>query len=80
MRMVSLLIIAVGVVVIIVAIKDNLGVVFGEIKSIGKGLGSAPNSNNPNNPGDCINPKTGIKVPCVSQNTLSMVQANSVLV
>lgn len=79
MRMVSLLVLAVGVVLIVVAIKDNLSVVMGEIQAIGKGTALQPGTPG-GPPGNCIDSKTGRSIPCVNANSLSAIQGNLTLV
>jgi hypothetical protein len=80
MRMTSLLVIAIGVIFIGIAVKDNLSVVMGEIKAIGQGTALQPGTSPQAPPGDCIDTKTGKKVPCINQNSLNQITQNLVSV
>jgi hypothetical protein len=77
MRMVSLLVLAIGVVLIIVAIRDNLSSVITEIGAIGQGTALTPGTPGAP-PGNCIDSKTGKSVPCVNSTSLSQAQQNLV--
>jgi hypothetical protein len=77
MRMTSTVFIILGILLIIVAVKDNLKVVLGEIQAIGKGTALQPGQPG-GPPGDCIDTHTGKKVPCISQNSLTQIQQNLV--
>lgn len=79
MRMVSIVVIAIGLVIVVVAIKDNLSVVMGEIQAIGKGTALAPGTPG-GPPGDCIDTKTGKPVPCINKNSLDQIQQHLVSV
>jgi hypothetical protein len=79
MRMVSILVVAIGVVLVMVAIMDNLDIVMGEIKAIGKGTALQPGQPG-GPPGDCIDTKTGKPVPCINKNSLDQIQQHLVTV
>jgi hypothetical protein len=78
MRMTSFLVIAIGVLFIIIAYKDNLKVVLGEIQAIGKGTAQLPGTGPTAPPGNCIDTKTGKAVPCINNNSLTQIQQNLV--
>jgi hypothetical protein len=71
-----MLVIVIGVVFIIVAVKDNLQFVMTEIKAIG--TTGQTSSSSPLTPPGCIDAKTGRSVPCISQNSLNSIQQNLV--
>jgi hypothetical protein len=73
MRMVSVVVIIIGIVLIMVSVRDNLGFVINEIKGIGTTTGTGTNQpkppQGPNPAGGCIDKATGIFIPCTDQFT-----------